>query len=72
MPQQSTRFDFGDSFAPKEDFVLLENIIEDRGSRYAVSYGMVQNRAEIKVFLQRLKKKKKYGMDIQKIYKQDL
>jgi putative IMPACT (imprinted ancient) family translation regulator len=61
MSKQSTRFDFGDSRVPATEFVLYEQIIEDRGSRYSVSVGQVQGREEIKLFLQRLKKDKKYA-----------
>ena len=45
---------------PKERFLLFEKIIEDRGSRYSVSIGLVHNREDIKVFLKELKKNKKY------------
>ncbi len=61
MPRQSTQFDFGYSRKPHEDFVLLEKIIEDRGSKYSVSYGRVESRQEIKDFLTRLKSDKKYA-----------
>ena len=61
MPQQSTRFDFEDKKIPATDFILHEQIIEDRGSRYSVSLGRVQGRGDIKLFLQRLKKNKKYA-----------
>lgn len=62
MPLQSTRFDFEDQGKkPESDFELLEQIIEDRGSKYSVSYGKVQSRQEIKDFLTRLKKNKKYA-----------
>lgn len=61
MPQQSTRFDFENKKIPHVDFELHEQIIEDRGSRYAVSYGKVHGREEIKLFLKRLKKNKKYA-----------
>lgn len=61
MPQQSTRFDFNDNKTPKSKFVLLEQIIEDRGSRYSVSYGRVKSREDIKLFLKQLKKNKKYA-----------
>tara|TARA_B100001989_G_C24473259_1_gene430364 strand:+ start:257 stop:682 length:426 start_codon:yes stop_codon:yes gene_type:complete len=61
MPTQSTRFNFEDNKIPREDFVLLENIIIDRGSKYSVSYGYVKSRQEIKDFLTRLKKDKKYA-----------
>lgn len=61
MPQQSTRFDFEDKRVPASDFVLLEKIIEDRGSKYSVSYGQVSGREDIKSFLKQLKSKKKYA-----------
>lgn len=61
MPQQSTRFNFENNKTPTSDFVLHEQIIEDRGSRYSVSYGRVQGREDIKLFLRRLKKNKKYA-----------
>ncbi len=60
MAQQLTRFDFGNSKQPQTNFALFEQIIEDRGSRYSVSCGRVQGREDIKLFLQRLKKNKKY------------
>jgi len=61
MPLQSTRFDFGEGKVPSKNFILLKNIIEDRGSKYSVSYGQVGSRQEIKNFLSRLKKDKKYA-----------
>ena len=61
MPKQNTQFDFGDSLKPESSFVLHEKIIEDRGSKYSVSYGLVQNRDDIKAFLRRLKQNKKYA-----------
>lgn len=61
MPHQSTQFDFGGSTQPTESFVLHEHIIEDRGSRYSVSIGKVEGRADIKLFLKQLKRKKKYA-----------
>jgi len=61
MVQQSTRFDFENARAPSREFVLHEQIIEDRGSRYSVSVGAVQGRDDIKRFLQRLKQNKKYA-----------
>lgn len=60
MPKQSTQFDFGDSKKPTEDFVLHEKIIEDRGSKYSVSYGRVTGKEDIKNFLKTLKNNKKY------------
>jgi putative IMPACT (imprinted ancient) family translation regulator len=54
-------FAFGDGICPTSPFVLLSHIIEDRGSRYSVSYGQVTNRDEIKQFLKVLKKDKRYA-----------
>jgi putative IMPACT (imprinted ancient) family translation regulator len=53
-------FAFGTGITPSESFVLLEHIIEDRGSRYSVSYGQVNSREEIKQFLVTLKASKEY------------
>lgn len=39
----------------------LENVVTDRGSKYAVSGGKVQSRAEIDAFLKQLKRVKKYA-----------
>lgn len=58
---QPPRFDFEDKKTPTEEFVLYEQIIEDRGSRYSVSIGRVQGREDIKLFLRRLKQSKKYA-----------
>lgn len=61
MPQQNTRFDFEDSKSTTIEFELYEQIIEDRGSRYSVSFGKVEGKEDIKTFLKRLKKNKKYA-----------
>lgn len=61
MPHQSTQFDFGDTRQPREQFVLYEKIIEDRGSRYSVSVGSVYGREDIIAFLKQLKANKKYA-----------
>ena len=61
MAQQTTRFDFGSSRIPHTEFALFEHIIEDRGSRYSVSLGLVHNRDNIKNFLRQLKTNKKYA-----------
>ena len=58
---QPPRFNFEDQKTPDSEFVLHERIIEDRGSRYSVSYGRVQGREDIKLFLRQLKKNKKYA-----------
>lgn len=61
MEIQTTRFDFGNNKTPHKVFTLHEHIIEDRGSRYSVSVGKVQNREDIKNFLKQLKLNKKYA-----------
>lgn len=61
MSTQNTKIDFGDSKKPSEAFVLHEKIVEDRGSKYSVSFGKVTNREEIQDFLAHLKKNKKYA-----------
>lgn len=58
---QPPRFDFEDAKTPTQEFVLYEQIIEDRGSRYSVSMGRVQGREDIKLFLRQLKQNKKYA-----------
>ncbi len=59
MPKKQM-MDFGNNTEPKENFVLFEKIIYDRGSKYSVSYGRVENREDIKQFLKKLKSNKKY------------
>ncbi len=61
MPLQNTSFDFGSMRTPHTSFALYEYIIEDRGSRYSVSFGKVSGRDDIKEFLRTLKKPKKYA-----------
>jgi putative IMPACT (imprinted ancient) family translation regulator len=61
LKTQPPRFNFEDSKTPNSEFVLHEQIIEDRGSRYSVSVGRVQRRADIKLFLKQLKSNKKYA-----------
>ncbi len=58
---QTPRFNFEDAKEASESFVLHEQIIEDRGSRYSVSVGKVAGRDDIKAFLKQLKTKKKYA-----------
>ena len=54
------QIDFNDSKKPNSLFILHEHIIYDRGSKYSVCYGKVESRSDIKIFLQTLKKNKKY------------
>ena len=58
---QTPRFNFEDAKEAAGLFVLHEQIIEDRGSRYSVSMGKVSGRDDIKAFLKQLKTKKKYA-----------
>jgi putative IMPACT (imprinted ancient) family translation regulator len=60
MPTQNTQFDFGDGITPTSPFTLYEYIITDRGSKYSVSIGYVENRDDIKSFLTTLKSPKQY------------
>ena len=53
--------DFNDGFSLNSEFEQFEKIIFDKGSRYSVSGGSVKNREEVKVFLKKLKSKKKYA-----------
>lgn len=55
------RLNFEDNITPRSDFSLYESVIEDRGSRYSVSYGNVSGREDIKQFLKKLKQNKKYA-----------
>jgi len=52
---KALKMDFGEGREPKEDFVLFDKIIEDRGSVYAVSVGKVKDRESLKVFLQKVR-----------------
>lgn len=61
MPRQNIQIDFNDSREPTEAFLLLEKIIEDRGSKYSVSIGKVTGKEDIKSFLKTLKENKKYA-----------
>lgn len=56
--RQTSRFNFEDNHTPSEPFVLHEYIIEDRGSKYSVSYGRVTGREDIKEFLKDSQKEK--------------
>lgn len=41
--------------------LLLEGVVSDRGSKYAVSGGAASDRAGVEAFLKSLKRKKKYA-----------
>ncbi|MFN4204268.1 MAG: YigZ family protein [Tabrizicola sp.] len=40
--------------------IVLEDLIRDRGSRYAASAGLVRSRAEIEAFLAELRRRRKF------------
>lgn len=61
MKTNQSSLDLGGTQTIESDFVLLENIITDRGSKYSVSGGKVCSREDIKLFLKRLKSDKKYA-----------
>ncbi len=44
----------------KEEWIQLEKIIEDRGSKYSVTAGKVNSKSELKDFLKKLNLNKKY------------
>ncbi len=46
--------------AIKTEFVQHLGVVSDRGSKYAVSAGRVKDKAEIKDFIKRLKRAKKF------------
>ena len=55
------KINFQNNKEPRESFVLHEHIIEDRGSRYSVSFGHITSRDEAKAFLKELKRNKRYA-----------
>lgn len=61
MSGHSLQLSFGNERRATTPFLLHEYIIEDRGSRYSVSIGEVHNREDIKTFLTKLKKNKRYA-----------
>lgn len=61
MKTNQVLIDFNDGKSCKEDFLLFEKIITDRGSKYSVSGGKVHSREDIKALLKKLKSKKKYA-----------
>lgn len=61
MKTNQASIDFLDSATLQGEFILLENIITDRGSKYSVGGGKVLDREEIKAFLTKLKAPKKYA-----------
>jgi putative IMPACT (imprinted ancient) family translation regulator len=61
MSKKNVSFDFQNHREPDTGFKLIENIIEDRGSRYSVSFGRVSGKEDIKNFLKKLKQNKRYA-----------
>ncbi len=61
MKTNQSSLDFGDTKTINDAFLLLENVITDRGSKYAVCAGKVTSRDEIKALLKKLKTPKKYA-----------
>ncbi|TAG11102.1 MAG: YigZ family protein, partial [Rhodobacterales bacterium] len=41
--------------------IVLEDILRDRGSRYAAAVGVVRNRAEIDAFLAALRSRRRFA-----------
>lgn len=60
MKTNQSSLDFGNTKTITEAFLQMENVITDRGSKYAVSGGKVSSRDDIKAFLVKLKTPKKY------------
>lgn len=61
MKTNQASIDFLDSHTLSEAFILLENVLTDRGSKYSVSGGNVSSQNEIQAFLTKLKTPKKYA-----------
>lgn len=53
--------DFHSGQVPVLPFTVFDRIIEDRGSRYSVAFGMVHNLESIAFFISTLKKKKRFA-----------
>ena len=51
---------FDDEFHCKDDWLQCAKIISDRGSKYSVTGGMVKSRENLKDFLKKLKKDRKF------------
>jgi len=61
MKINQAQIDLGDHKSCDQDFLLFENIITDRGSKYSVSGGKISCQADIKKFLTQLKQNKAYA-----------
>mgnify|MGYP000406611608 CR=1 FL=1 len=61
LHEKQVKLQIDASIKTEEPFLLFENIIVDRGSRYSVSVGKISNRSDVALFIQQLKSKKKYA-----------
>jgi putative IMPACT (imprinted ancient) family translation regulator len=59
MPQLSIAL--SDEWEPKIQWLQLEKIIHDRGSKYSVTCAKVSNKEDIKAFIKKLKENKHYA-----------
>ncbi len=58
---KSLQMDFSDNLEMREEFMLHDRIIKDRGSVYSVSVGRVEDRESIKKFIKKVRNyNKKY------------
>ncbi len=55
MSSKSLQMDFGNDVQVKDEFVLIDKIIKDRGSVYSVSIGRVECRDDIAEFMQKVR-----------------
>lgn len=60
-PALALKLGFAPSVSTDKNFVLIEDVIEDRGSIYSVSYGKVSGRDDVKNFLKELKAPRRYA-----------
>ena len=49
--------------------IVLEDLIRDRGSRYAAAAGSVRSKAEIEAFLTMLRRRRKFDKKYPRIYR---
>ena len=61
MKINQAQIDLGETKSCTQDFLLFENIITDRGSKYSVSGGKIEGQEDIKKNLTALKKNKAYA-----------
>ena len=61
MKIDQTALALSDEKQPKAEWLQLEKVIRDRGSKYSITAGKVTNNDELKAFLKRVKAHKKYA-----------